>query len=67
MKHKLVRSCTFLDPTVMVTEKANTFLVCTLYELPEAKRVTAIDCDAIKDEFADLVSTKMDRTLVFSI
>ena len=63
IKHKLVRSCTFLDPTVMVTEKANTLLICTLDELREAKRVTAIDCDAIKDEFADFVSTKMDRTL----
>ena len=63
IKHKLVRSCTFLDPTVMVTEKANTLLVSTLDELPEAKRVTAIDCDAIKDELADFVSTKMDRTL----
>ena len=47
----------------MVTEKAKTLLVCTVHELPEAKRVTAFDCDAIKDEFADYVSTKMDRTL----
>lgn len=62
IKHKLVRCCTFLDPSIMIKEKSKSQLVQILDVLREAKKLTASECDAIQDEF-DAFRVKMDREL----
>lgn len=65
IKYKLVRCCVFLNPTVMVTDRACSLLSQTLDELREVNKVTAAECDAIKDEFVHFKNHIMNRN-VFS-